>query len=467
MVFSSIGFLYVFLPAVLFVYYIAPRRCRNSILLVFSLAFYYIGEQKLVIIMLFSALTDYCCSIFIERFRNRKAITRIFLCLSLIVNLSLLGYFKYADLFISSFNGVFGTALPLLKIALPIGISFYTFQTMSYTIDVYRGDIKAEKNFISFTTYVTLFPQLIAGPIVRYETIACELHDRKTTLDGFASGIRRFCVGLGKKVLIANTLAGLSQMYDKANTHTVLFAWVCAIAVPLQIYFDFSGYSDMAIGLGRMFGFNFPENFNYPFVSRSATEFWRRWHITLGTWFKDYVYIPMGGNRVNPTRHIFNLLVVWFATGLWHGAAYNFILWGLYYGVLLTAEKFLYIKHLEKSELFSHIYFILITVTGFEIFSANSLADIAKRFGELVGIGAAGFTNTESSYYSLSYLTVLIIAVVLSVPLLKNLMNKFEKHRYFNATYKYSAYAACIGLLIISTAYLIDGSYNPFLYFRF
>ena len=339
MVFSSLSFIYVFLALVLIAYFAVPKKLRNLVLLIFSLAFYYVGEQKLIIIMIISSLTDYFCSLGIEHFRERKGMTRLFLGLSLLINLSLLGYFKYADLFINSFNMLTGSEVPLLKIALPIGISFYTFQTMSYTIDVYRGNVKAERNFINFAAYVTLFPQLVAGPIVRYGTVAAELKERTVSFQRFSRGAVRFCIGLGKKVLLANSLASLVKLYDSATGHTVLMAWAAAIAIPLQIYFDFSGYSDMAIGLGDIFGFSFPENFNYPMISKTATEFWRRWHMTLGTWFRDYIYFPMGGSRVKPARHIMNLITVWFVTGMWHGAEYNFILWGLYYCVLLILEK--------------------------------------------------------------------------------------------------------------------------------
>lgn len=467
MVFSSIGFLFIFLPAVLLLYYIVPKKLHNAVLLLSSLIFYFFGEQGLLVIMLASALCDYLCSLGIERFREKKALTRLLLCLSLAFNLGLLGYFKYADLMLGTFNALTGAAVPLLKIALPIGISFYTFQTMSYTIDIYRGDTKAQRNFIEYATYVTLFPQLVAGPIVRYQTVAVELRERKTTLEGFSGGIERFCVGLGKKVLIANTLAELSQMYDKAGLHTVLFSWVCAIAVPLQIYFDFSGYSDMAIGLGAMFGFHFPENFNYPMASKSATEFWRRWHMTLGGWFRDYLYIPLGGSRCSVKRQLLNLLIVWFATGLWHGAAYNFILWGLYYGVLLIGEKFLYGKFLEKTKVLSRVYFFIVTVVGFEIFSAGSLSDIGSRICELVGVGTDGITSTESSYYALSYAVVILLAVVLSLPLVKWLKEKISGIKGGERTVRYAGYVICLLLLAVSTAYLVDGSYNPFLYFRF
>lgn len=467
MVFSSLSFIYVFLALVLITYFAVPKKLRNLVLLIFSLAFYYVGEQKLIIIMIISSLTDYFCSLGIEHFRERKGMTRLFLGLSLLINLSLLGYFKYADLFINSFNMLTGSEVPLLKIALPIGISFYTFQTMSYTIDVYRGNVKAERNFINFAAYVTLFPQLVAGPIVRYETVAAELKERTVSFQRFSCGAVRFCIGLGKKVLLANSLASFVKLYDSATGHTVLMAWAAAIAIPLQIYFDFSGYSDMAIGLGDIFGFSFPENFNYPMISKTATEFWRRWHMTLGTWFRDYIYFPMGGSRVKPARHILNLITVWFVTGMWHGAEYNFILWGLYYCVLLILEKFFYGKYLERSKILSHIYFAIITVCGFMLFHTEDLSLLPARLGELIGMGTTGFTDTVSTFYVTSYLPTVIIAIIGATPLVKKL------GEYLGIRAKL-ANAALIGtqicayaMLVLSTAYLIDGSYNPFLYFRF
>ena len=468
MVFSSIGFIFVFLSATLLCYFIVPKKLRNLVLLISSLIFYYIGEQHLIWLMIASSLTDYFCSLGIEHFREKKGMTRLFLCISLVINLSLLGYFKYADLFINSFNALTGAAVPLLKIALPIGISFYTFQTMSYTIDVYRGEVRAEKNFINFAAYVTLFPQLVAGPIVRYETVAAELKERSVTLEKFSLGISRFCIGLGKKVLIANSLAALVKLYAEAEGgHTVLMAWAYAIALPLQIYFDFSGYSDMAIGLGHMFGFTFLENFNYPFIAKTATDFWRRWHMSLGTWFRDYVYFPMGGNRVKPARHIFNLLVVWFITGMWHGASYNFILWGGYYGVLIILEKHIYGKYLEKSHVISRIYFFFVTVFGFIIFDTENLSQVFSKFGELFGVGTTALYDTSSLFYVSSYLFTLVIAFVCAMPIGKKLWAKLCEKEKSRAVFTCLGYAACFAMLIVSTAYLIDGSYNPFLYFRF
>lgn len=467
MVFSSLSFIYVFLALVLITYFAVPKKLRNLVLLIFSLAFYYVGEQKLIIIMIISSLTDYFCSLGIEHFRKRKGMTRLFLGLSLLINLSLLGYFKYADLFINSFNMLTGSEVPLLKIALPIGISFYTFQTMSYTIDVYRGNVKAERNFINFAAYVTLFPQLVAGPIVRYETVAAELKERTVSFQRFSRGAVRFCIGLGKKVLLANSLASLVKLYDSATGHTVLMAWAAAIAIPLQIYFDFSGYSDMAIGLGDIFGFSFPENFNYPMISKTATEFWRRWHMTLGTWFRDYIYFPMGGSRVKPARHILNLITVWFVTGMWHGAEYNFILWGLYYCVLLILEKFFYGKYLERSKILSHIYFAIITVCGFMLFHTEDLSLLPARLGELIGMGTTSFTDTASTFYVTSYLPTVIIAIIGATPLAKKLGEYLRVRAKLANAALIGTQICAYAMLVLSTAYLIDGSYNPFLYFRF
>lgn len=467
MVFSSLSFIYVFLALVLITYFAVPKKLRNLVLLIFSLAFYYVGEQKLIIIMIISSLTDYFCSLGIEHFRERKGMTRLFLGLSLLINLSLLGYFKYADLFINSFNMLTGSEVPLLKIALPIGISFYTFQTMSYTIDVYRGNVKAERNFINFAAYVTLFPQLVAGPIVRYGTVAAELKERTVSFQRFSRGAVRFCIGLGKKVLLANSLASLVKLYDSAAGHTVLMAWAAAIAIPLQIYFDFSGYSDMAIGLGDIFGFSFPENFNYPMISKTATEFWRRWHMTLGTWFRDYIYFPMGGSRVKPARHILNLITVWFVTGMWHGAEYNFILWGLYYCVLLILEKFFYGKYLERSKILSHIYFAIITVCGFMLFHTEDLSLLPARLGELIGMGTTGFTDTVSTFYVTSYLPTVIIAIIGATPLAKKLGEYLRVRAKLANAALIGTQICAYAMLVLSTAYLIDGSYNPFLYFRF
>jgi alginate O-acetyltransferase complex protein AlgI len=466
MLFSSLSFLYIFLPLVLVIYYLVPGRLKNVILLLFSLLFYYIGEQKLVLLLLLSSLVDYTCSLCIEHWRSKPELTKLFLILSILINVSLLGYFKYVDLIISSINAILDTQINLLEIALPIGISFFTFQTMSYTFDVYRGDVKAEKNFLDFFTYVSLFPQLIAGPIVRYKTVAAELKERKFDLSAIGYGIRRFCIGLGKKILIANTLASACKTYSEMPEKTTLMTWVYAVSFSLQIYFDFSGYSDMAIGLGKLFGFSFPENFNYPYIAKSATDFWRRWHMTLGVWFRDYVYIPMGGNRVPGLRFILNILVVWFLTGLWHGAEYNFVLWGLYYGLILLLEKFLLNKLLQKVKILPHLYLIFITLIGFILFDAGSLNEAIRTCGRLFGIGAV-FTNVVSTYYARSYALIIAVAAVLATPLMKNIYFAFKEHKVGQRLRAFLEPAVCVVILIVSTAYLVDGSYNPFMYFRF
>ena len=466
MLFSSLSFLYIFLPLVLVVYYLVPGKLKNLILLAFSLLFYYIGEQKLVLLLLLSSLVDYICSLGIERYRSKPGMPRLFLSLSILANVSLLGYFKYIDLIIRSINAVLNTQIDLLKVALPIGISFFTFQTMSYTFDVYRGDVKAERNFLDFFTYVSLFPQLIAGPIVRYKTVAVELKERKFDLAAFGSGISRFCIGLGKKILIANTLAGACKVYGEMADKTTVITWVYAISFALQIYFDFSGYSDMAIGLGKLFGFSFPENFNYPYIAKSATEFWRRWHMTLGVWFRDYVYIPMGGNRVPALRFILNILVVWALTGLWHGAEYNFVLWGLYYGLILLLEKFLLKTPLQKGRVLPHLYLLFITLVGFILFDVPSVGEAVRTCGRLFGIGTV-FTNAVSTYYAKSYAFIIAVASILATPLARNICLAAIKLRICERLRTVLEPAACLLILIVSTAYLVDGSYNPFMYFRF
>jgi alginate O-acetyltransferase complex protein AlgI len=466
MLFSSLSFLYLFLPLVLLVYYLVPGKLKNAILLVFSLLFYAVGEQKLVLLLLFSSVVDYTCSLCIERFRNKPGLPKLFLSLSLIANISLLGYFKYIDLVIRSINAILDTQLDLLKVALPIGISFFTFQTMSYTFDVYRQDVKAERNFLDFFTYVSLFPQLIAGPIVRYKTVAVELKERHFDWTAFGYGVRRFCIGFGKKILIANTLAGACKAYGDMPDKTSLITWLYAIAFSLQIYFDFSGYSDMAIGLGKLFGFSFPENFNYPYIAKSATEFWRRWHMTLGVWFRDYVYIPLGGNRVPALRFVLNILIVWSLTGLWHGAEYNFLIWGLYYGLILLLEKFLLKKPLLQGKVWQHVYLLCITLFGFILFDATSVSEAIRTCGRLFGIGTV-FTNITSTYYAKSYAFIIVVAAILATPLVRNLSAAAIKYRLGQRLRNVLEPVFCVLILIVATAYLVDGSYNPFMYFRF
>ncbi len=466
MVFSSMMFLLFYLPAVLAVYYLAPNKLKNLVLFVFSLLFYAWGEPVYVGLMIFSTVLDYTCGLTAERFRGtRKA--KIALLVSVVVNLSLLGVFKYAHFLIATVNSVFGCALPLLGLPLPIGISFYTFQTMSYTIDVYRGDTKAQRNIISFGAYVSLFPQLIAGPIVRYQTIAEQMDRRTHSSDQFSLGVRRFVCGLAKKVLLANNIGLLwntISQTDAANL-TLLSAWLGLIAFSFQIYFDFSGYSDMAIGLGNMFGFSFCENFNYPYISASVTEFWRRWHISMGTWFRDYVYIPLGGNRCGLAVQLRNIAVVWLLTGFWHGASWNYVLWGVYFGALLIAEKFFLLEKLKKAPLVGHVYTVFCILISWVLFSFEDMAKGAAYFKAMFGFGA-GLCNSTALYELASYLPLLGICAVAATPLAARLYRKLnEKCASAVMTLADASGIAC-GMLL-STAYLISGSYNPFLYFRF
>lgn len=461
MLFSSIPFLYYFLPLVLTLYLIAPRRLKNSVLLLSSLVFYAWGEPIYVFLMLATIACGYVLGLLIEKAQNRS-IARLFLVLSVGLDVLALGYFKYADFFISNFNAATGLSIPLLRIALPIGISFYTFQILSYTIDVYRGTVPANKNPINLAAYITMFPQLIAGPIVRYHDVALQLECRTHSFEKCAEGVRRFTLGLAKKILIANQLGELCEVFRASGDKSVAFFWLYAVAFSLHVYFDFSGYSDMAIGLGKFFGFNFMENFNYPFISKSIAEFWRRWHISLGSWFRDYVYIPLGGNRVKPARWLFNILCVWMLTGFWHGAAWNFVVWGLYFAALLIAEKLLWGKYLERSRTLSHIYVLLLTAISFVIFNATDMKEAISYIGAMFGSGEYPVFSTEFVYYLRSYAVVLIIAILGATPLPKRLMSTRVGEKL----------ALCepvvlVLLLVVMTAYLVDGSFNPFLYFRF
>ena len=463
MLFSGIPFLFYFLPCVLLVYFIVPQKGRNAVLLAASLFFYGWGEPKFLLFMVFSIVQGYVFARLIGRGRRKK----LFLTLSLVLSFALLGYCKYADFFIENFNAVTGLSLPLLKIALPIGISFYTFQIASYEIDVYRGDVAAQHNFIDFAAYVAMFPQLIAGPIVRYRDIAPQLKERTHSLEAAASGASRFAVGLGKKVLVANVLAQLVSAYKASAEQTALYAWLYTIAFTLQIYFDFSGYSDMAIGLGRIFGFSFPENFRYPYIAKSITEFWRRWHMSLGTWFRDYLYIPLGGSRCSRIRHIFNILVVWMATGFWHGAAWNFVFWGLFYAVLLMAEKFFLLPALKKGRVLPHVYVLLAVTLGFVLFDAASLKDALHQLGTLFGAGTASGLGTEALYMLRSYGVVLALAVLGATPLPAMLWKKAQEAKSLAPVFTVAEPLCTFALLALCTAFLVDGSFNPFLYFRF
>ena len=463
MLFSGIPFLFYFLPCVLLVYFIVPQKGRNAVLLAASLFFYGWGEPKFLLFMVFSIVQGYVFARLIGRGRRKK----LFLTLSLVLSFALLGYCKYADFFIENFNAVTGLSLPLLKIALPIGISFYTFQIASYEIDVYRGDVAAQRNFIDFAAYVAMFPQLIAGPIVRYRDIAPQLKERTHSLEAAASGASRFAVGLGKKVLVANVLAQLVSAYKASAEQTALYAWLYAIAFTLQIYFDFSGYSDMAIGLGRIFGFTFPENFRYPYIAKSITEFWRRWHMSLGTWFRDYLYIPLGGSRCSRIRHIFNILVVWMATGFWHGAAWYFVFWGLFYAVLLMAEKFFLLPALKKGRVLPHVYVLLAVTLGFVLFDAASLKDALHQLGTLFGAGTASGLGTEALYMLRSYGVVLALAALGATPLPAMLWKKVQEAKSLAPVLTVAEPLCTFALLALCTAFLVDGSFNPFLYFRF
>ncbi len=464
MLFSSITFLYWFLPCVLILYFISPKCLKNAVLMLVSLFFYAWGEPKYVVLMIASILCSYVSGLLIEKFRG-KAGAKVTLWISAALFLGALGYFKYADFFITNFNAVTGLSVPLLRIALPIGISFYTFQILSYTIDVYRGDVKAQRNPVSLAAYVALFPQLIAGPIVRYSDVAEQLAERTHSISKAAEGIRRFVLGLSKKIFLANVLGELCAAFQGTQDGSVLFCWMYAIAYSLQIYFDFSGYSDMAIGLGKLFGFDFLENFNYPYISRSVTEFWRRWHMSLGTWFRDYVYIPLGGSRVSKGRWLLNILVVWFLTGFWHGAAWNFIVWGLFFAVFLMAEKLFLLEYLKKSKVLSHVYVLLLALVSFVIFGAPDMGAAWETLRGMAGFGGLPLISAEALYQLRSFGVILLLACIGATPLPKKaaayLQSKAEP-----AFVVLEPLALC-ALLLTATAYLVNGSFNPFLYFRF
>ena len=429
--------------------------------------FYGWGEPRFLLIMIASIAQGYVFALLIERFSSRPALKKLFLALSCIVALGLLGYFKYADFFISSFNAVTGLSVSLLNIALPIGISFFTFQIVSYDIDVYRGDVAAQKNPIDLAAYISMFSQLIAGPIVRYSDVAAQLKSRTHSIEKFSSGVRRFVIGLSKKMLIANVLGELVSDFKASDEKSLLFFWLYAVAYTLHIYFDFSGYSDMAIGLGRMMGFEFIENFNYPYIAASITDFWRRWHISLSTWFRDYVYIPLGGNRVGKLRWVFNIFVVWFLTGLWHGAAWNFALWGLLYAILLMNEKLWSLKLLGKSKVISHIYTLLFVIIGFVLFDASSLGEAAGNIASLFGFGGHSLVSTESVYALRSYAVVFIIGIIGATPLAAKLIAKLRTKEAVGKVINVAEPFVLVLLLAVCTAYMVDGAFNPFLYFRF
>ena len=466
MLFSSVPFLFYFLPAALILYFLVPGRFKNFILLLASLFFYAWGEPKYVLLMLVSIVQGYLFGLLVEKHRGEKA-SKLFLALSVLVSLGLLGYFKYADFFLSSVNAVTGLSLPLLKLSLPIGISFYTFQVLSYVIDVYRGETAAQKSFIDLAAYVSLFPQLIAGPIVRYSDVAGQLRDRTHSVSAAAEGVRRFTVGFAKKVLLANQFGALASAYKQTQDASVLFVWLYALAFLLQVYFDFSGYSDMAIGLGRILGFRFPENFNYPYISASITEFWRRWHISLGSWFRDYLYIPLGGSRKGKARQLLNILIVWLATGLWHGAAWTFVLWGLWFAVLLLIEKLWLLPLLERRRVLAHVYTLFFVTLGFVLFDADSAAQALSRIGAMLGAGGLPLFSAQAVYYLKSYGPLLLFGILCATPLPKKALSALREKRGAKSVLDVLEPIALLVPLLIGTAFLVDGSFNPFLYFRF
>ncbi|MEE0811118.1 MBOAT family O-acyltransferase [Blautia sp.] len=470
MIFSSIFFLFVFLPITLFLYYIVPWKLKNFMLLLCSLIFYAWGEPVYVFLMLFSIIFNYLSGIEIDGYRENEntKMLRYSFWFTVVVNLAILGFFKYYGFLINNLNTILPFEIPYKELSLPIGISFYTFQTLSYIIDVYKGVVPVQKNFVSFGAYVTMFPQLIAGPIVRYTDVDAQLSKRTHSLYKFGQGVSWFLRGLGKKVLLANNIG---MTYDAIAAilpaeRSVLTAWIGCIAYAMQIYFDFGGYSDMAIGLGKMFGFEFIKNFDYPYISKSVTEFWRRWHISLGTWFREYVYIPLGGNRVSKAKHIRNILIVWMLTGFWHGAAWNFMLWGLYYGLLLLAEKLFLAPKLEKLPAKAQqAYCFILVLFGWVLFFSPTLKDAFVYIGNMFGIGGSGFIDSTGLYYLAQNLILLIICALCSTPWLWKKFRRFTLQKG-----KYPSVAAAViytAIFIFSIAYLVNATYNPFLYFRF
>ncbi|GAA0729272.1 MBOAT family protein [Clostridium malenominatum] len=465
MIFSSLVFIFKFLPITLLIYYLSPKSLRNFVLLLASLVFYGWGEPVYISIMIFSTVFDYFNGLLIHKYREHKAIPKLVLINSMVVNLGILFFFKYYNFMVLNINNLLGVSISTSPLPLPVGISFYTFQTMSYVIDIYLKTAPIQKNIISFGAYVAMFPQLVAGPIVKYGDIHKQLNERKESLQKFGEGTEIFIIGLCKKVLLANNI-GLLWTNVKGTSFTELStisAWLGIIAFTFQIYFDFSGYSDMAIGLGKMLGFDLDINFNYPYISKSITEFWRRWHISLGSWFREYVYIPLGGNRLGKYKHLRNLFLVWFLTGFWHGASWNFVLWGLYFGTILVLEKYFILKWLQsKPKFISHIYAILLIIIGWVIFDFDKLANISSFLSIMFGVRVP-FFDYKSLYYLYTNGLLIICLIIFSTPLQKKIMNKIKesslKHVLVPIIY--------VALLFICTAYLVNESYNPFLYFRF
>lgn len=472
MVFSSLLFLFYYLVVVLLLYFLVPRRWKNALLLIVSLFFYAWGEPVYVLVMMGVIVLDYVLGLRIQAHKDAGNLrgARRALVICVVLNLAILAFFKYTNFLIGNLNAIPGVSIPLLGLSLPIGISFYTFQSMSYAIDVYRGDVKAQRSIVSFGAYVALFPQLIAGPIVRYKTIADELDNRTENFDLFGDGVRRFITGLGKKVLLANTAGVLWTEVQKLGTDGLpaLTAWIGILAFTFQIYFDFSGYSDMAIGLGKMFGFTFLENFDYPYMSKSITEFWRRWHISLSTWFREYVYIPLGGNRRGFPIQLRNILVVWLLTGIWHGASWNFVAWGLYFGAILILEKLFLLRWLDRApSFFRHVYTMLLVVISWALFAFDSLPQGLSYIGALFGAGGAAFDG-RSLYLLLTNGLLLLIAAIGSTDLPKRLVGRAESRLAARpAVVTAGAGVVLLFISVLSVAFLVDASYNPFLYFRF
>lgn len=472
MVFSSVTFLTGFLPMVLLLYYVLPKRgkhpmrIRNTLLFLASLVFYAWGEPVYVILMLISTFADYAFALYADCWNQKgdRRRARRGVYASVLVNLGMLGFFKYTDFIIGSLNGLLGCEIPLLHLPLPIGISFYSFQTLSYTIGVYRGEARPQRSPLDLGAYVALFPQLIAGPIVRYSTVAEQLQERKESLDSFSDGFCRFIVGLGKKVLLANQVGYVFAQLSASPRPSVAGAWLGALAFGLQIYFDFSGYSDMAIGLGRMFGFEFLENFNYPYIARSITDFWRRWHISLSSWFRDYVYIPLGGNRGGRAKQYRNLLIVWLLTGIWHGASWNYVLWGLYYAVLLVAEKALLGKWLVRlPSALQHLYTLLLVLVGWVIFAFEDLSQMGLWLQTMFGLGGGALIDRQTLFYLKNYAACILLAIAASFPWWKSLLEKVRSSRALQTVQA----VLWLALFVLSIAFLVSDTYNPFLYFRF
>lgn len=463
MVFASITFLYYFLPLFLIIYFIVPKKYKNIVLLVFSLIFYFYGEPKYILLMLIEVLFSYYMTRYLERNKSKSLLGII-----VSIHILLLCIFKYFNFIISNINNIFNSNISLLNIVLPIGISFYTFQIISYEVDVYRGKVKASKNLIDFMTYVFLFPQLIAGPIVRYESVNKELKERKVSFENFSYGVNRFVIGLFKKIVIANNIGELTNILTSSSEVSVLLYWILGISYMLQIYFDFSGYSDIAIGIGRMIGFNFPENFNYPYIASNVTDFWRRWHITLSSWFRDYVYIPLGGNRVSTLKHIRNILIVWMFTGLWHGASWNFIIWGLYFGIILIIEKYFLNNILNKlPKIIGNIYTLFIVMISFIIFSSEDLNSSFIVIKGLFSFNSIDLYNNFILYYIRSYGFIILFGLLFSTPLIKNIINKLKSNKILSYIINVLEIILVLIILLVVTSMLIDSSYNPFLYFRF